>query len=290
MPLGPIDGVGYFAIKICFECGSFLSGFFEHVSVSKSSVTYRLFIISAFYLAIDSSPLFIAESLAFLLLCIAFENDRDGLPCETVDTGESDIREAVEDSGISKASRKSDIAMYVLSGALLVALGAAALYGWHYGNVDESVAPGHIDVHENSSLLLVVDINDDMTAKVAYLNRVMTGKFVLAGAEEDSILFQLKNIKFEDGSDSSDAVFFLRLPRTGLQGDYAGPWMTYFSCPSQGAQYGNWVIAREDGSASVGARDKLNAITAQRYQLLEWSSVWTWVKGGDAMRLNSVMR
>ena len=105
----------------------------------------------------------------------------------------------------------------MLSRVPFVALGAAALYGWHYGNVDESVAPGHIDVHENSSLLLVVDINDDMTAKVAYLNRVMTGKFVLAGAEEDSILFQLKNIKFEDGSDSSDAVFFLRMLRTGLR-------------------------------------------------------------------------
>lgn len=63
--------------------------------------------------------------------------------------------------------------------------------------------------------------------------------------------------------------------------------MTYFSCPSQGAQYSNWVIAREDGSASVGARDKLNAITAQRYQLLEWSFAWTWVKNGEDLQLHS---
>lgn len=254
-------------------------------------------VIASIYLAIDLSPLFLAQSVAFLLLAPAFEPAgepegailQDKVPAPAAAKPQDSPEPAADSEPLSvpapKKRSKSDIAIYVLSGVLLVTLGAAALYGWHYGNVDESVTPGHIDVYENGSLLLTVNIEDDMTAKVGYLRRVMTGKFVLAGAEEDTILYQLKNIKFADGADASDTVFFLRIPRSGLQGDFSGPWMTYFSCPSQSAKHSDWIIANGDGTASVGGRDKMNAITAQRKQLLEWSKAWTWKKSGYGLYL-----
>ena len=181
--------------------------------------------------------------------------------------------------------RKSDILIYILSAALLITLALASLYGLRYGNVDTSVAVGNISIAKYDKEFLGLDIKEDMSANVRYLGMEMSGKLVLAGAEEDTVLFQLKNIAYADGSDATDAVFFLRIPRSGLQGDYVGPWMTYYSHPSKGIMLGEWIITHDDGTASVGWRKDTNVITEQRSKLLGWSDNWTWRKDGSIMVL-----
>ena len=194
------------------------------------------------------------------------------------------------DAAFGKRSA-TDIFTWVLAAALLVTLALASLYGFKYGNVDEGTAPGNITIYEDGNPWLIASIDDGMNARVGYLGYIFTGTFRLAGAEEDTVLYQLRGIEFAsgpEGADALDAVFFLRVPRTGLQGDFSGPWMAYFSWPSQGVQHSDWMITREDSTASVGARDNVNAITAQRARLLEWSSDWTWHKSGHGLYLDPV--
>ena len=179
----------------------------------------------------------------------------------------------------------SDVVTYVLAIALLVTLALAASYGFRYGNVDESVATGNITIKVDNSTHAAISVDDNMRARVTYANKVMTGTLKLAGAEEDTILFQLRGIAFSDGSDASDAVLFIRMPRSGLQGDYSGAWMFYFSCPSQKVKkYSEWLIANEGGTGFWGFSDKLNAVTTLRKKLIKSASKATWVKEGIVLQ------
>ena len=182
-----------------------------------------------------------------------------------------------------RAWDKLAIALAVL---LVAALGAASLYGFKYGKVDTSVAVGKVTIKKGEEVLLKMTVDEDMQAQVRYHQKRMTGTLVFAGAETDTILFQLQDIKYKDGSDASDAVLFMRMPRSGVQGDLSGAWMTYFSQPSTNENCSEWVIAHEDGTADYGLKDKLNAITAQRFKLVELSEEgWTWEKKKSVLQL-----
>jgi len=194
---------------------------------------------------------------------------------------------AVNETEKPKRSRE-DIILYVLSAALLITLGLAAAYGMRYGNVDESVVPGDVTISKDGKHLVTMHVDDELHANIDYLGRKMSGNLVLAGAEEDTILYQLKKVSYDDGADASDTVLFVRMPRSGLQGDFAGPWMLYYSCPSQGnVMQSDWIVATEDGAAKVGAAANMNAITAQRNVLLNGSADWKWKKEGQALNLSS---
>lgn len=183
---------------------------------------------------------------------------------------------------------REDIVVYVLSVALLATLGLAALYGMRYGNVDQSVVPGDVTIERNGTTVIEMHINDDFSADIEYLGHKMFGTLQLAGAEEDTILYQLRKVSFEDGSDAENTVLFVRMPRTGLQGDLSGSWMLYYSCPSQNnVMQSEWVVAEEGGSAKVGFVTKMNAITAQRKALLDISEDWKWEKRGQTLSLTS---
>lgn len=184
-----------------------------------------------------------------------------------------------------KRSRE-DIVLYILSAALLITLGLAAAYGMRYGNVDESVVPGDITITKDGGTLVTMHVNDDLTADVEYLGFKMSGTLTLAGAEEDTILYQLKKVTLANGIDPEGCVLFVRMPRSGLQGNFSGPWMLYFSFPSQNnVMQSEWIIAEEDGTAKVGAAAKMNAITAQRSALLKSTTDWKWQKQGQALSL-----
>ena len=187
-----------------------------------------------------------------------------------------------------RARSRQDIVLYILSAALLITLGLAAAYGMRYGNVDESVVPGDITFTKDEAPLATIHVNDDLTADIDYLGFKMSGTLKLAGAEEDTILYQLYRVTFENGIDPKDAVLFVRMPRSGLQGDFSGPWMLYFSFPSQNnVMQSDWIITEEDGTAKVGEAIKMNAITAQRSVLLENSADWKWEKQGQTLSLVS---
>lgn len=196
------------------------------------------------------------------------------------------------DSGGKHSEKRSmsDVAVYVLSGALLIAMLLASIYGWRYGNVDTSVACGNISIKKSELPFIDLSVDKDLNATVyhGYIGREMKGKLVLAGAETDTILFQLKDMHFTDGGDPSQAILFIRMPRTGLQGDYAGVWMTYFSYPSEDVKISEWIIADEGGNAISGLKTGYNVITAQRNQLGSYSNAWTWQKAGSSMILTTL--
>lgn len=194
----------------------------------------------------------------------------------------------VEASRNSNQSTGFDIAVYILSGALLVILASAAFYGWKYGNVDESVAAGRIALIKDGLRLVTMDVDEDLSATINYYKGpIMKGKLVLSGAEEDSILFRLRNIKLDDKTDASDLVFFVRMPRSGLQGDFTGPWVFYYSRPSAGVTISEWALIESGNNAHVGWKAAANAIVTQRKMLLEWSEEWAWSKRGTDLVLES---
>lgn len=185
-------------------------------------------------------------------------------------------------------SLREDAVVCILAIALLITMALASMYGFKYGNVDTSVAIGSVSITKDGKNLLTIDSDENLNAHVAYLGADMTGQLVLAGAEEDTILFQLTKIAHTDGTDSSDTVTFIRMPRDGLTGDLTGPWMVYFSRPSLEINLSDWVFIKADGTASAGWRSKMNAITTQRFKLFEMSdNSWTWEKNGSALTLNS---
>lgn len=168
----------------------------------------------------------------------------------------------------------------------VVALGAASFYGLRYGRADTGMAVGKVTITKNEKPLFKMAVNKKMKARISYLNKDLTGTLKLNGAETDTVLFRVEGIAFEDGSDASDAVLFVRMPRSGVGGDLNGAWMVYFFQPSANESFSEWVIAHEDGSADYGHGDNINAITAQRFALEELSEKdWNWNSKGSVLRL-----
>ena len=259
----------------------------------------------------------------------------------------------------AKSRGAGDWLVIALSCLLLVALGAAALYGMEYGNVDTSVARGKVKITRNDKRMVNMRIDKNQQATVLYRGKKMRGDLQLAGAETDTILFRVMNIKLvvdpdtaseetnqavsngaaepgaedtaeqsppenpaeqtqmeqneeaggepaaeqaeeapsqqgaeaDEGTadssteeeaaetieDASDIILFIRMPRSGLQGDYSGVWVVYYSRPSEKAAYSDWAIISEDGTAVTGFKRNFNAVTAQRSKLVELAKPgWTW--------------
>ena len=188
---------------------------------------------------------------------------------------------------VSRLGVFEDKALLILSVLLLIALACASLYGIRYGNVDESVVPGQMTVIEDGEVTLDLNIDDNLNASINSIGFKMTGTLKLAGAEEDTILYQLNGISLEDETDSKGAVFFIRMPRSGLQGDLSGTWMVYCTFPE--VAYSKWMFLQEDGSAAVGFKNSTNVITMQRDAIIKISEEmpWSWEKHGSTLLLSS---
>lgn len=188
--------------------------------------------------------------------------------------------------GIKNLS-KTDVVTYVLAALLLVTLGLASLYGFKYGRVDESTAAGTITICDEEETWLKATIDEELNADVEYFGEHFLGTFKLAGAEEDSVLYQLRKVKHSNGQDADGAILFLRMPRSGLQGDFQGPWMVYFAVADSDIKHSCWVLANDDETAFVGTAEGMNAITTQRKELIELAEARYWEKDGNTLLLST---
>lgn len=199
------------------------------------------------------------------------------------------------------AAIREDVLLYVASVLLLFAMGWAAIYHVRYANVDESVVPGKVRIYEQGEsgreCLLFLDIADDMSATVRYHGWRLRGIFMLRGAEEDTVLYQLINAEVvgsapeeaaeaEESPDLKPPALLVRMPRSGLQGDFTGPWMTYLS---YGTDYttSDWLFVEDNGVARVGYSDTSNALTIMRKDLLEETTPATWEYALEGIVLSS---
>ena len=176
-----------------------------------------------------------------------------------------------------------DTLAIILGLLLLAAMAKAAIYGMEFTDVDESVVPGKIEFVKNGKSVFALSVHDDMTAAVKYKGQRMTGTLTFAGAEEDTILYQLRDISLTDGTKPEDYIVFVRMPRLGIQGDYSGVWMVYFRSNSLGVRCSDWIFADKDGTAIAGHRNKTNAVATRRLRLLEWSHDYLWHKDGNRL-------
>lgn len=175
---------------------------------------------------------------------------------------------------------------------LLVAMILASLYGLRYGKVDQSVVSGSISFYEGDRMLASIAIDDDMNATIDCSWGSIRGRLKMDGADTDSILYKMTDISFEGGMDSRGAIIMLRVPRTGLQGNFVGPWMMYYSYPADGdvpgRVYSDWLFVRSDGMVLGSGQKDFNVMTAQRKDLEEKSSTWTWTRSGDRLVMEPV--
>ena len=185
-----------------------------------------------------------------------------------------------------------DFALYVLSGVFFLALLFASVFGLRYGNVDESVIPGKIAFCEDERVLSVIEIDESMNARVSCSWGTIRGKLRMYGAETDSVLYAMEDILFEGSVDPKGAIVMLRVPRTGLQGDFVGPWMMYYSYPADGdvpgRVYSDWLFVRPDGTVLGGGQSDFNVMTAQRRELEKKSSTWPWTRSGERLVMEPV--
>lgn len=184
-----------------------------------------------------------------------------------------------------KPLERRDIPLIVLSVLLLVAMGMATIYGIRYGNVDESVVSGDVSLVEDDHPVLSMHVDDDKHADITYLGLKMSGTLRLNGAEKDTILYMLTKITLEDGAEPGNLAFLVRMPRSGLKGDLAGPWMVYFSRTDTGFISSEWVLANEGGEAIIGHSGSLNPMTTMRDQLIGKSTKGTWEREGSTLRV-----
>ena len=187
---------------------------------------------------------------------------------------------------------RGDALLYILSGALLVAMLLAVLYGLRYSKVDASVIPGKVAFYEGERMLSSIEIDNDMNATVTCSWGTIHGRLKLDGADTDSILYKITDISFEGGVDPKGAIVMLRVPRTGLRGDFVGPWMMYYSYPADGdvpgRVYSDWLFVRPDGTVLGGGQSGFNVMTARRRDLERKSSEWTWTRSGERLVMEPV--
>lgn len=136
-----------------------------------------------------------------------------------------------------------------------------------------------------------------LLAVVHYRDWRLRGKLTLRGAETDTILFQLFDAEFlgvapsasteQDDAESSAPILFVRMPRSGLQGAYVGPWMAYFSYEDADLLSSDWVFIGEDGTAKIGYSEYLNAMTMTRGNLMEKTTTISWEETSEGVLLNA---
>lgn len=175
----------------------------------------------------------------------------------------------------------------ILALALFLALAICTAYGLNYGDVNQSAAKGSITIMANESPIATIHVNEDMSATVDYLSHRITGTLKLEGAEEDTLLFQLRDASLIDEPLTDDAILFIRMPRSGLQGNYEGFWVIYYSCPSENIMRSDWLYASSNNNALAGFSNKTNAITKQRNVLLENAEPYRWEKRGSVLLLSN---
>ena len=103
--------------------------------------------------------------------------------------------------GASQMDGKFDYVTIVVAAFLVIALLLASLYGIRFGTVDESVVPGESSIIINDKSVLKLAVNDELDAVVTYRGNTMHGQLKLAGADIDTILYQLRDFEFADESD-----------------------------------------------------------------------------------------
>ena len=175
----------------------------------------------------------------------------------------------------------SDTLLVVLSVLLLATLGLASLYGFRYGNIDDSVMPGKVELACNDRTVMTLDIAsmDDVT--VGFDGLVAHGKLKLEGADTKSVLYTLRELTYENGLNPENTALLLRIPRGGLQGDLSGPWMVYFTQNAENAKHGTWALLGQDGTAYYESSRTKNPMVMQYPALEEESRVGTWQRDGN---------
>lgn len=169
-----------------------------------------------------------------------------------------------------------DLLLVVLSLTVLLAMGAATMYHFRYSPIDKSVLPGQISIIKDDKSRLRISIHEDLTATIKYRDMYARGTLKLEGAEEDSVMAILRDAEDFDGNELKDLAVMVRMPRTGLQGDFCGPWMVYLSYPEWNSVVSDWFFLQNDGTALVGEGEGINAMTTLRQVLLDRAEEWTW--------------
>ena len=222
--------------------------------------------------------------------------------------------------GSESTKEPMDWPLLVLSAALLVAMGLATLYGFKYGNVDETVMPGYVCIKDNGATRFALRVDDDLDAEAFFNGVNITGHLTLDGAEKDTILYRFTKIEVVDdeqamlvppaeqvadsqdaerepaGStsqdsvppeemDSSGVILLVRVPRSGLTGNHVGPWMMYYVYQPTDETVSDWVFLQEDGTALLGTGEIANPMTAMRDQLLAKTTSTTWTSEGNTITL-----
>lgn len=178
---------------------------------------------------------------------------------------------------------REDPLVFILSIALLIAMGAATLYHFRYAQIDHSVMPGTVNIVLGDKIKMRLQIDEDLNATVKYRDLFVQGKLRLEGAEEDTVLYRLIETRDLDGYEIEDLILFIRVPRSGLQGDLCGPWMAYLSYEAWNSVCSDWFFIQEDGTALVGEGENMNAMTALRRDLLGRTRTYTWKRNSQVL-------
>ncbi len=180
----------------------------------------------------------------------------------------------------------SETLLAVVSVLLLVTLGLASLYGLRYGQIDDSVMPGRVELVCNDRTVATLDIASMDDATVAFDGIVVHGKLQLDGADTQSVLYSLNKKTYENGLDPKSTALLLRIPRGGLQGDLSGPWMFYFVQNKENVKHGTWALLGKDGTAHYESSRSKNPMTMQYPELEAASRVGTWKRDGNRILIS----
>ena len=198
---------------------------------------------------------------------------------------------------------------------LIVSMVMATVFHLHYSSVDEQAVPGSMtlsisattglttdsDSDAESSTIYSVTINSDMRATIDYLGLKLRGWFKLVGGDADTLMYLLKGVELaeepasevakamgakEGGAlDTSGIKVYIRMPRSGLQGDWVGIWVVDYRYIPTSVQFGDWCIVREDGTALAGSERGGDTVQTLKELLEAKSASYTWTRRGDDLEL-----
>lgn len=207
-------------------------------------------------------------------------------------------------------NERPDWTLIILSVALLVAMGLATLYGLRYGNVDESVMVGEVSIIDGKNLLFSMKADEQKNVEICYNGLKLKGTLHLDGAEKDTILYRMAvkeaEPDLEEGHatpeqaervdgwlswaensklDPADVIMLVRVPRSGLTGDFVGPWMMYSVYQPEEDTTSDWMFLHDDGVALTGVGGIGNPMTAMREDLEKKTEETTWSVDGHTITI-----
>ncbi len=123
-----------------------------------------------------------------------------------------------------------------------------------------------ITFEHDKGIILSLDVDEELNAKVEYYELLIHGKLRTISANRDMITYKLTSLDLGPSLTGEGATFVLEVPRGSVSGNNVGDWVVRLSCPENGTQSTETIGLQDDGTGHLeyGGRMNIPEIASMR--------------------------